>query len=65
MKKISRKSLIYNNNLLKNHILSENDISLIRPGTGILGNNFKYFVGKKLKKKVKKFEQIKFAHVKK
>tara|TARA_A100001011_G_scaffold397564_2_gene498994 strand:- start:189 stop:1208 length:1020 start_codon:yes stop_codon:yes gene_type:complete len=65
MKKISRKSLIYNNNLLRNHILSENDISLIRPGTGILGNNFKYFVGKKLKKKVKKFEQIKFAHVKK
>ena len=65
MKKISRKSLIYNSNLLKNHTLSKNDISLIRPGTGILGNNYKFFVGKKLKQKVKKFEQIKFAHVKK
>ena len=64
MRNVSRKSLIYKKNLKTNQILSNNDITSIRPGNKILGNKINFFIGKKLKKNVKKQEHLKFTDVK-
>ncbi len=63
MRRISRKSIIFNKNLLKGHKLRESDITLIRPGTGLSGDKIQFFLNKKLKRKVKKYSQITFKDV--
>jgi N,N'-diacetyllegionaminate synthase len=63
MRKISRKSIIFNKNLEKGHKLRESDITLIRPGTGLGGDKIQFFLNKKLKRKVKKYSQITFKDV--
>lgn len=49
---LSRKSLIYNNDLDKGKVLKIQNISSLRPGHGILGNKINLILNKKLKKKV-------------
>ena len=63
MRKISRKSMIYNQNFDKGYKIQNSDISLIRPGTGLLGDKIKFFLNKKLKRKVKKYQNITFKDV--
>jgi sialic acid synthase SpsE len=45
---IVRKSLCFKTNLERGHILTENDIIAIRPGTGISPMKIDEFIGKKL-----------------
>ena len=54
MRKVSRKSLTYKKKFLPGHIIENRDLTSIRPGTGILGNKIKFFIGKRIKKKVAK-----------
>jgi len=64
MKKISRKSMVYNKDIKKGHKLTNEDIDLIRPGDGLLGDKINLFIGKKINKNVRKSENIKFSHIK-
>ena len=43
MRKISRKSMIYNKDLEKGYKIKNSDINLIRPGTGLLGDKINFF----------------------
>lgn len=52
MRSISRKSLHYSEDFLKGHILSENDLVLLRPGTGLYYSKLNSIIGKKLLKNV-------------
>ena len=63
MRKISRKSMMYNQNFDKGHKIQNSDISLIRPGTGLLGDKINFFLNKRLKRKVKKYQNITFKDV--
>jgi sialic acid synthase SpsE len=44
-----RKSLFFNKNLKKGHIIKKNDLISLRPGTGISPMNYYLYLGKKLK----------------
>tara|TARA_Y100000389_G_C17413166_1_gene492135 strand:- start:369 stop:1427 length:1059 start_codon:yes stop_codon:yes gene_type:complete len=52
-KKVFRRSIIINKSLKAGHIITEDDISLKRPGTGFSPDNIKFVIGKKLKKDFK------------
>ena len=51
-KAIIRKSLYSNKKLKKNHILTENDFEVLRPGDGISPMNINGLIGKKLKNEI-------------
>lgn len=57
MRKISRKSLVYSQNLIKGTKMNSEFIDCKRPGTGILSNKINKIKGKILKKNIK-FEQF-------
>ena len=58
--KVVKKSLYFFKNLKKNHKIDFNDIATLRPvNNGIEPKYYKNFIGKKLKKNVKKFSLIK------
>lgn len=63
MRKISRKSMIYNKDLEKGYKIQNSDINLIRPGTGLTGDKIKFFLNKKLKRNVKKYQNITYKDV--
>ncbi len=63
MRKISRKSMIYNKDLEKGYKIKNSDINLIRPGTGLLGDKIKFFLNKQLKRNVKKYQNITYKDV--
>lgn len=52
-KKLFGRSLTYNQDFLKGHILKREDLSLKKPGTGIPMEEISNFLGKKLNKNVK------------
>lgn len=52
-RKLFGRSLTYNQNFLKGHILKREDLSLKKPGTGIPMRDIEHFLGKKLNKNVK------------
>ena len=64
MRKISRKSLIYKKNLNIGHILNDSDLTSIRPGIGLLGNNIDKIIGRKINKKITKGSFVKISHFK-
>ena len=55
--------MMYNQNFDKGHKIQNSDISLIRPGTGLLGDKINFFLNKRLKRKVKKYQNITFKDV--
>ena len=61
--RLVKKSIYYNENLEKNSLLKEKDLIAMRPRlNGISPSYFKKFIGKKLRKNVKKFEMLKIKH---
>ena len=59
MKKISRKSIVYSKNLTKNHVITKDDITLKRPGTGLYSDKMHIFLNKKILSDVKKDQILK------
>jgi len=49
-----RKSVVVNKDLTKNNIIKKEDIIFKRPGTGIRADQFKYIIGRKINKDIKK-----------
>jgi N,N'-diacetyllegionaminate synthase len=54
----ARKSIHYQYNLKKNHIIQETDIVMLRPGNGVSPIHFEKFIGKKLTNDVLKFDML-------
>lgn len=65
MKKVSRKSLYYSQNLKKGTVLKDSYIKPLRPPHGISADNFFHFLGKKLIVNVCNNQKLSFEHVKK
>ena len=61
MKKISRKSLIYNRSLPAGTKINLEYLDCRRPGTGVLPNKISWIKGKIIKKKVKVDQFVKFS----
>lgn len=64
MRKIFQKSLYYKFDIKKNSILKENLISFKKPEKGIPANEYTKVVNRRLKKNVKKDQNIKFSDFK-
>lgn len=64
MKKISCKSITTRYFINKNSIITEDNIIMKRPGTGLSGYNLKKILGKKTKKKLNNDYQIKLSDIK-
>jgi N,N'-diacetyllegionaminate synthase len=58
------KSLYTKKVLKKGHLITLNDIKLLRPGNGIPASNFKNIIGKKIKKKLKNNYKLKIEDLK-
>ncbi len=58
IQKIARKGLYFSKNLGKGHKLSFKDITFLRPENGLNINKFKNFLGKRLKKKVIRYQSL-------
>lgn len=54
-----KRSIYYINNLKKNHILTHEDIKIVRPNNGIEPKYLKTIIGKKLNKNIKKNTPVK------
>jgi N-acetylneuraminate synthase/N,N'-diacetyllegionaminate synthase len=61
MRLISRKSLVYNDNVEAGKVITKNLLTAKRPGNGILVKKFKFFINKKLKKKVFMNNKVKYS----
>ena len=58
--KVAKKSLYFSKNLEDNHVINFEDIVPLRPvENGISPEKFRHFIGKKIKRKVKKFTLVK------
>jgi len=60
MKKIFRKSIIANQDILKDTVITEDMLALGRPGTGLKANQVNNLIGKKAKQDIKKKTLINF-----
>ena len=60
-KKNYLKSITYKNNLDKNHIITEDDVYLVRPGTGIPPKYMLSVIGRKINKPVKKDTLVNYS----
>ncbi len=60
MAKVSRKSIVLSNNVPKEHIIKETDLTLMRPGTGLLPYQEKKLIGLKTRYSMNKGYQIQF-----
>jgi N-acetylneuraminate synthase len=58
MKKLFEKSLVASKNLDKGTLITESDLLIRKPGTGLSSKYKKKLIGKKIKKKYLKFEII-------
>ena len=50
MRYVFQKSICFSKNLLKNHKIRLEDLAFKKPGSGIIASNYKFFIGKVLKK---------------
>ena len=50
MRRIFQKSICFSKNLKKNHKIRLEDLAFKKPGSGIIASNYKFFIGKMLKK---------------
>ncbi len=58
--KVAKKALYYNKNLQKFHKITFDDLISLRPfNNGISPSNYKILIGKRIKKNIKKFQNIK------
>ena len=64
-RKVSRKSIVANKDLMRGKILKTNDIVFKRPGTGISPMNIRSIIGKKLKKNIPADNLILMRYLKK
>lgn len=62
-KEVARKSIHSNKPLRAGHVLSENDLIPLRPGTGLSPMQWKSIVGKKLAKDLEAFSILKSEHL--
>ena len=53
-----RRGLYYKKNLKEGHIITENDLEVLRPNLSLDPRNFEKIIGKKLNKTVKKLSKI-------
>ena len=60
---IARKSIHVKNDLLKGHILTENDLIALRPGDGISPMRWNNIIGKKLTTDKKGFDKLSFSDI--
>tara|TARA_B100000989_G_scaffold298627_1_gene288821 strand:- start:3074 stop:4057 length:984 start_codon:yes stop_codon:yes gene_type:complete len=60
MRKIFMKSIVAKNNLEKDTVIQLKDLSFKKPGDGILSDNYKKLIGKKLKRNIPKNSKILF-----
>lgn len=60
---IARKSIHVKNDLLKGHILTENDLIALRPGDGISPMQWNNIIGKKLTTDKKGFDKLSFSDI--
>lgn len=58
IQRLARKGLYFSKNFNGGHIMSHKDIIFLRPENGLNINDFKKFVGKKLNKKVNRFQSL-------
>jgi len=63
MRKICHRSIVASKNITKNEILTQHNISLKRPGTGLPPKYFKEVLGKKAKKDIRKNELINLEEI--
>jgi N,N'-diacetyllegionaminate synthase len=64
MKMIARKSLTLKRFIHKNEKIGKKDLTLMRPGYGLYYKNINKIIGKRAKKNLTKFHQIKFSDLK-
>ena len=64
-RKNARRSIFYNKNLNANKNITENDLIMLRPGTGISPTYIRFLIGRKLQKKKSKGEFVKLSDFKK
>ena len=63
MRLVSRKSLRAKNDLAKNHLITEQDLTMMRPGGGLSGDSYYKLIGKKTLKPITAGSQITFNDV--
>jgi len=63
MAEVSRKSIVYNHDLKSGHVLSEKDLTLMRPGSGLPPAMLSELIGLKLTKNVLSKQQLKWGEV--
>lgn len=61
---IARKSIFINKNLLKGHIITDDDIISLRPGDGISPMEWENIVGKMLRVDKNEFDKLLFSEIK-
>ena len=59
---VVRKSLHFKNSLPEGHVMTENDLIALRPGSGISPMEIDIYVGKKLIENVREFSMVKHSH---
>ncbi len=64
MKKVSRKSLFFKNDMKKGNVIKENDITLKRPGTGLYAKYIPEIIGKTLLRNVEGGTMVSLEHIK-
>ena len=64
IQKIARKGLYFSANLTKGHLFSKKDITFLRPENGLNINNYKKFLGKRLKTNVHRYQSLKKRYFK-
>jgi N,N'-diacetyllegionaminate synthase len=63
VKEVARKSLVYRQNLAKGHVLTEDDLTSKRPGTGIAPSRMDLFMGMQLRQDVQRDDLVDLAHI--
>jgi N,N'-diacetyllegionaminate synthase len=61
--KIARRSIVANKDIIKDEIITDLNIAIKRPGTGISSDFLPYVIGKKIKKDLKKGDLIIFDDI--
>ncbi len=63
MRNIARRSIIALRDIEAGEILNENNIGLMRPGTGLPPKMIDFFIGQKCRNKIAKSDQLKFTDI--
>ena len=61
VRSVARKSIVYKNDLEKGSIISEQDLTTKRPGTGVEPNWMEFFIGMQLNRNVSKNQMLEIS----